>query len=207
MRRKLSEFLDDLFNLVRDLSTVLDSPPEVVDEAINVCFEFYEKGFIAKKSPEAVAAVCILLASRKLGYPLSIKTVVEKLEPNVPSKTFLRILAQARRELQLTTIGSRAEDYVPIIARRLVETRAAKGESIDSETVIKKALEILDKARKRAVTRLYSLNPVTLAATTVYFAMTDLGHKTSRNEIAKIANVSYYSVLNYAKILNSILTD
>ena len=181
LERNLKYALADL----KRISSLLNIPPAIEEEAARIYRMAVEKGLVRGRSMECVVVGAIYIAARLFHLPRSLNEVCQLTNNNKRDvgKTY-RFIA---RELGIRMLPSGAGDYIPKFANRL-------GFSAETQTQAQKILEI---AKDSELTS--GRGPTGLAAAALYVASLITGEKRTQREIADVVGVTEVTIRNRYK--------
>ena len=183
IERNLAQAMNELDRLADQLNL----PRKVREEAARIYREAVEKGLVRGRSIESVVAAAVYVACRELKVPRTLDEIAKYTKSN--RKDIARCYRLLLKELDIRVPTSDPIDFVPRIAHALGL----------SGTVMKKAAEILHKAREKGITA--GKDPAGLAAAAVYIAALLCDERRTQKEIAQIAGVTEVTVRNRYKEL------
>tara|TARA_Y100000034_G_C6874281_1_gene399564 strand:- start:20 stop:994 length:975 start_codon:yes stop_codon:yes gene_type:complete len=190
LERNLKYALADL----KRISSLLNIPPAIEEEAARIYRRAVEKGLVRGRSMECVVVGAIYIASRLFNLPRSLNEVCQLTNNNKRDvgKTY-RFIA---RELGIRMLPSGAGDYIPKFANKL-------GFSAETQT---QAQEILEIANKSELTS--GRGPTGLAAAALYVASLITGEKRTQREIADVVGVTEVTIRNrYKEMIEKLNLD
>lgn len=188
VERNLAHAMNELDRL----ADLLNLPTYIREEAAKIYREAVEKGLVRGRSIESVIAAAIYLACRLRKLPRTLDEIEEYSRVN--RKEIARCYRLLLRELNIKVSTSDPADFVPRIAHALGL----------SGTVVRVAIEILNKAREAGI--LGGKDPVGLAAAAVYLACEKLGEEKSQKEIASVAGVTEVTVRNRCREIMKVIS-
>lgn len=188
VERNLAQAMNELDRL----ADLLNLPSYIREEVAKIYREAVEKGLVRGRSIESVIAAAVYLACRMRKLPRTLDEIEEY--SRVSSKEIARCYRLLLRELKIKVATSDPADFVPRIAHVLGL----------SGTVVRVAIEILNKAREAGI--LGGKDPVGLAAAAIYLACEKVGEERSQKEIANVAGVTEVTVRNRCKELMKALS-
>jgi len=170
---------------LKRVSSLLNIPPTIEEEAARIYRLAITKGLVRGRSMDSVVVGCVYIASRQFNLPRSLNEVTQKTNTNKRDvgKTY-RFVA---RELGIRLVPSTPVDYIPKFANKL---------SFSAETQTK-AQEILKIAEKSELTS--GRGPTGLAAASLYVASLMTGEKRTQREIADVVGVTEVTIRNRYK--------
>ena len=170
---------------LRRVSSLLNIPPSIEEEAARIYRLAVTKGLVRGRSMESVIVGAIYIASRLFNLPRSLNEVTTKTNTNKRDvgKTY-RFIA---RELAIKLLPSGPIDYIPKFANKL---------SFNAETQTQ-AVEILKIAQESELTS--GRGPTGLAAAALYVASLITGEKRTQREIADVVGVTEVTIRNRYK--------
>ena len=188
VERNLAQAMNELDRL----TSALNLPSYIKEEAARIYREAVEKGLVRGRSIESVIAAAVYLACRIRKLPRTLDEIQDYTK--VKRKDIARCYRMLVRELGLRVTTLEASDFVP----RIAHTLGLPG------TVVRAAIDILNKAREAGV--LGGKDPLGSAAAAIYLASLQLGVDVSQREIASAAGVTEVTIRNrcreLAKVLN-----
>ncbi len=170
---------------LRRVSSLLNIPPSIEEEAARIYRLAVTKGLVRGRSMESVIVGAIYIAARLFNLPRSLNEVTTKTNTNKRDvgKTY-RFIA---RELNIKLLPSGPIDYIPKFANKL-------GFSAETQT---QAVEILKIAQESELTS--GRGPTGLAAAALYVASLVTGEKRTQREIADVVGVTEVTIRNRYK--------
>ncbi len=170
---------------LRRVSSLLNIPPAIEEEAARIYRMAVTKGLVRGRSMESVVVGAIYIASRLFNLPRSLNEVCNTTNTNKRDvgKTY-RFIA---RELSIRMLPSGPIDYIPKFANKL---------KFSAETQTK-AIEILKIAQDSELTS--GRGPTGLAAAALYVASLMTGEKRTQREIADVVGVTEVTIRNRYK--------
>lgn len=170
---------------LRRVSSILNIPPAVEEEAARIYRLAVTKGLVRGRSMESVVVGAVYIASRLFNLPRSLNEVTQLTNTNKRDvgKTY-RFIA---RELGIRMLPSGPIDYIPKFANKL-------GFSAETQT---KAIELLKTAQNSELTS--GRGPTGLAAAALYVASLLTGEKRTQREIADVVGVTEVTIRNRYK--------
>jgi transcription initiation factor TFIIB len=170
---------------LRRVSSLLNVPPAIEEEAARIYRMAVTKGLVRGRSMESVVVGAIYIASRLFNLPRSLNEVCNITNTNKRDvgKTY-RFIA---RELRIRMLPSGPIDYIPKFANKLKFTA-------ETQT---KAIEILKIAQDSELTS--GRGPTGLAAAALYVASLMTGEKRTQREIADVVGVTEVTIRNRYK--------
>ncbi|MBN88628.1 hypothetical protein CMO95_03490 [Candidatus Woesearchaeota archaeon] len=181
LERNLKYALADL----KRISSLLNIPPAIEEEAARIYRQAVERGLVRGRSMECVVVGAIYIAARLFNLPRSLNEVCQITNNNKRDvgKTY-RFIA---RELGIRMLPSGPGDYIPKFANKL-------GFSAETQTQAQKILEI---AKDSELTS--GRGPTGLAAASLYVASLITGEKRTQREIADVVGVTEVTIRNRYK--------
>ncbi len=179
---------------LRRVSSLLNVPPAIEEEAARIYRLAVTKGLVRGRSMESVVVGAIYISSRLFNLPRSLNEVTNKTNTNKRDvgKTY-RFIA---RELGIKLLPSGPTDYIPKFANKL---------SFSAETQTK-AIEILKTAQEQELTS--GRGPTGLAAAALYVASLITGEKRTQREIADVVGVTEVTIRNrYKEMIEKLNLD
>jgi len=179
---------------LRRVSSLLNIPAAVEEEAARIYRMAVTKGLVRGRSMECVVVGAIYIASRIFHLPRSLNEVTQLTNTNKRDvgKTY-RFIA---RELSIRLLPSGPADYIPKFANKL---------NFSAETQTK-AIEILKTAQTSELTS--GRGPTGLAAAALYVASLILGEKRTQREIADVVGVTEVTIRNrYKEMIEKLNLD
>ncbi len=169
------------------IASQLGLPKSVKDHAMEIYRRAVEKGLVRGRSIESVMAAAIYAACRELRVPRTLDEIAKFTKGG--KKEVARCYRLLLRENAVRVPIANPIDFVPRIAEAL---------KLDG-TTIRKAIEILQEARKRGLTA--GKDPAGLAAAAIYIASLLKGDIRTQKEVAQAAQVTEVTVRNRYKEL------
>ncbi len=165
----------------------LGLPRAVKERAATIYRQAVEKGVVRGRAVESVVAAALYAACRIFRIPRTLDEIAQYTKTS--KKEVARCYRLLVRELNVRIPIADPVDFVPRIA-------AALGLS---GKVIKKAMEILDEAKRRGLTA--GKDPAGLAAAAVYTAAQLYDERRTQKDVARVAGVTEVTVRNRYKEL------
>ena len=190
LERNLKYALADL----KRISSLLNIPPTIEEEAARIYRMAVEKGLVRGRSMECVVVGAIYIASRQFKLPRSLNEVCQLTNNNKRDvgKTY-RFIA---RELNIKMAPSGAGEYIPKFANKL-------GFSAETQTQAQKILEIAQTSELTS-----GRGPTGLAAAALYVASLITGEKRTQREIADVVGVTEVTIRNrYKEMIEKLNLD
>ena len=190
LERNLKYALADL----KRISSLLNIPPKIEEEAARIYRMAVEKGLVRGRSMECVVVGAIYIASRQFNLPRSLNEVCQLTNNNKRDvgKTY-RFIA---RELGIKMAPSGAGEYIPKFANKL-------GFSAETQTQAQKILEIAQTSELTS-----GRGPTGLAAAALYVASLITGEKRTQREIADVVGVTEVTIRNrYKEMIEKLNLD
>ena len=190
LERNLKYALADL----KRISSLLNIPPTIEEEAARIYRMAVEKGLVRGRSMECVVVGAIYIASRQFKLPRSLNEVCQLTNNNKRDvgKTY-RFIA---RELGIKMAPSGAGEYIPKFANKL-------GFSAETQTQAQKILEIAQTSELTS-----GRGPTGLAAAALYVASLITGEKRTQREIADVVGVTEVTIRNrYKEMIEKLNLD
>jgi len=190
LERNLKYALADL----KRISSLLNIPPKIEEEAARIYRMAVEKGLVRGRSMECVVVGAIYIASRQFKLPRSLNEVCQLTNNNKRDvgKTY-RFIA---RELGIKMAPSGAGEYIPKFANKL-------GFSAETQTQAQKILEIAQTSELTS-----GRGPTGLAAAALYVASLITGEKRTQREIADVVGVTEVTIRNrYKEMIEKLNLD
>ena len=190
LERNLKYALADL----KRISSLLNIPPKIEEEAARIYRMAVEKGLVRGRSMECVVVGAIYIASRQFKLPRSLNEVCQLTNNNKRDvgKTY-RFIA---RELNIKMAPSGAGEYIPKFANKL-------GFSAETQTQAQKILEIAQSSELTS-----GRGPTGLAAAALYVASLITGEKRTQREIADVVGVTEVTIRNrYKEMIEKLNLD
>lgn len=179
---------------LKRVSSLLNIPPAIEEEAARIYRLAITKGLVRGRSMDCVVVGCVYIASRLFNLPRSLNEVTQTTNTNKRDvgKTY-RFVA---RELGIRMLPSGPIDYIPKFANKL-------GFSAETQT---KAQEILKIAENSELTS--GRGPTGLAAASLYVASLMTGEKRTQREIADVVGVTEVTIRNrYKEMIEKLNLD
>jgi len=176
---------------LKRVSSVLNIPPSIEEEAARIYNLAVRKALVRGRSMESVVVGAIYIAARRFNLPRSLNEICKLTGANKREvgKTY-RFIA---RSLGIKLLPSGPADYIPKFANKL---------SFNSSTQTK-AVEILKKAQNLELTS--GRGPIGLAAASLYVASLMTGEKRTQREIADVVGVTEVTIRNrYKEIIDKL---
>jgi transcription initiation factor TFIIB len=176
---------------LKRVSSVLNIPPSIEEEAARIYNLAVRKALVRGRSMESVVVGAIYIAARRFNLPRSLNEICKLTGANKREvgKTY-RFIA---RSLGIKLLPSGPADYIPKFANKL---------SFNSSTQTK-AVEILKKAQNMELTS--GRGPIGLAAASLYVASLMTGEKRTQREIADVVGVTEVTIRNrYKEIIDKL---
>lgn len=169
------------------LSSQLGIPRNVKEDAAMIYRKAIEKRLIRGRSIEAMIAAAVYAACRIRKVPRTLIEIAS--QSRVNRKELGRCYRLLLRKLQLSIPIANPIDFIPRFGAEL---------SLSGRT-LKKAVEILNQAKKNRITA--GKDPTGLAAAAIYIAGLLTGERRTQREIAEVARVTEVTVRNRYKEL------
>jgi transcription initiation factor TFIIB len=160
----------------------LGLPKSIKEEAVSIYRKAIERGIVRGRSVEAVAAAALYIACRIHRIPRLLDEVADVTKAD--KKEISRCYRMLIKELEIRVPPTDSADYVP----RIVSALGLSGR------VAKKAIELLEEAKKLGITA--GKDPTGVAAAAVYAAAQLLGIKRTQKDIAAVVGVTEVTVRN-----------
>lgn len=179
---------------LKRVSSLLNIPPAIEEEAARIYRLAITKGLVRGRSMDCVVVGCVYIASRLFNLPRSLNEVTQVTNTNKRDvgKTY-RFVA---RELGIRMLPSGPIDYIPKFANKL-------GFSAETQT---KAQEILKISENSELTS--GRGPTGLAAAALYVASLMTGEKRTQREIADVVGVTEVTIRNrYKEMIEKLNLD
>uniref|UniRef100_A0A7J3ZL45 Transcription initiation factor IIB n=1 Tax=Fervidicoccus fontis TaxID=683846 RepID=A0A7J3ZL45_9CREN len=181
--RNLAQAMNELERLANQLRL----SRAVREEAAIIYRKAVERGLVRGRSIESVVAASVYLACRLKKVPRSLDEI--SLHTKANRKEIARCYRLLVRELQIKVPPANPLDYIP----RMGSLLGLSGRTL------KKAAEIVEAAREKAITA--GKDPAGLAAAAIYIATLLENERRTQKEIANIAGVTEVTVRNRYKEL------
>ncbi len=165
----------------------LGLPRALKEEAASIYRQAVEKGVVRGRAVESVVAAALYAACRIFKVPRTLDEIAQYTKTS--KKEVARCYRLLVRELSIKIPVADPADYV---------TRIASALGL-SGRVIKKAIEILNEARKKGLTA--GKDPAGLAAAAVYSAAQLYEERRTQKDVAQVAGVTEVTVRNRYKEL------
>jgi len=165
----------------------LGLPRAVKERAATIYRQAVEKGVVRGRAVESVVAAALYAACRIFRIPRTLDEIAQYTKTS--KKEVARCYRLLVRELNVKIPIADPIDFVPRIASALGL----------SGKVIKKAMEILEEAKKRGLTA--GKDPAGLAAAAVYTAAQLYDERRTQKDVARVAGVTEVTVRNRYKEL------
>jgi len=169
------------------ISSQLGLPKSVKDRAMEIYRKAVEQGLVRGRSIESVMAAAIYAACRELRIPRTLDEIAKYTKGG--RKEVARCYRLLLREGTTKVPLANPIDFVPRIAEALKL----------SGTVVRRAILILQEARKKGITA--GKDPAGLAAAAIYIASLLEGDIRTQKEVAQAAQVTEVTVRNRYKEL------
>ncbi|MCS7099742.1 MAG: transcription initiation factor IIB [Sulfolobales archaeon] len=169
----------------------LGLPKSIKEEAVSIYRRAIERGIVRGRSVEAVAAAALYIACRIHKIPRQLDEIssITKADKREISRCYRMLV----KELEVKVPPTDSADYVP----RIVSALGLSGR------VAKKAVELLEEARKLGITA--GKDPTGVAAAAVYAAAQMLGIRRTQKDIAAVVGVTEVTVRNrYRELVRSL---
>ncbi|MBT3582426.1 hypothetical protein HN924_02500 [Candidatus Woesearchaeota archaeon] len=179
---------------LRRVSSLLNVPPAIEEEAARIYRMAVTKGLVRGRSMESVVVGAVYIAARLFNLPRSLNEVCNITNTNKRDvgKTY-RFIA---RELRIRMLPSGPIDYIPKFANKL---------KFSAETQTK-AIDILNIAQNSELTS--GRGPTGLAAAALYVASLMTGEKRTQREIADVVGVTEVTIRNrYKEMIEKLNLD
>ncbi len=183
MDRNLAQAMNELDRIASQLNL----PRSVREEAAVIYRKAVERGLVRGRSIESVMAAAIYAACRRLKIPRTLDEIATYTKSG--RKDVARCYRLLLRELTVQVPIADPIDYVPRIGALLGL----------SGNVLKRAAEILRKAKEKGITA--GKDPAGLAAAAIYIASLLEDERRTQKEIAQVSGVTEVTVRNRYKEL------
>ena len=191
IRTRIQNSIDrNITQAAAELERITDQlglPRAIKEQAATIYKRAVEKGVVRGRSVESVVAAAIYAACRIFRVPRTLDEISQLTKTS--KKEVARCYRLLVRELGLKIPISDASDFVPRIA-------AALGLS---GNVVRKAIEIIEQAKKLGLTA--GKDPAGLAAAAVYTAAQLFNERRTQKDVAQVAGVTEVTVRNRYKEL------
>ncbi len=191
IRTRIQNSIDrNITQAAAELERIADQlglPRAVKEQAANIYRQAVEKGVVRGRAVESVVAAALYAACRIFKIPRTLDEIAQYTKTS--KKEVARCYRLLVRELNVKIPIADAADFVPRIASALGL----------SGKVIKKAIEILDRAKARGLTA--GKDPAGLAAAAVYTAAQIYEERRTQKDVAQVAGVTEVTVRNRYKEL------
>ncbi len=169
------------------IGSQLGLPKNVLERALEVYRRALETGLVRGRSIESVVAAAIYAACREMKRPRTIDEIARYTRAG--RKDVARCYRLLLRKSVVTVPLSDPSDFIPRVGSTLKL----------SATTIRKAIDIIQRARKQSITA--GKDPAGLAAAAIYIASLLSGEVRTQKEIAQAAQVTEVTVRNRYKEL------
>jgi transcription initiation factor TFIIB len=170
------------------VSSFLELPKSIREEAGFICKKALEKGFLRGRSIEALVAAAIYSACRMSGVPRTLEEISSV--TGLTRKVIAKAYGALSRLLQLRVPPSKPADYISRFCSEL-----ELGTSVQTEA--RRILKQIDD-----VDGSLSLSPVGTSAAAIYLASLACGERRPQKAIAKVAGVSEVTLRNRFQLVN-----
>lgn len=172
---------------LRVISSYLDLPNVIKDEASRIYKFVLQRGMVRGRSMESVIAACLYAACRSYNIPRTLDEMATA--SDVERKEIGRTYRFIIRKLQIKVKQSSPKDYISRFSSVLKLSPATQND----------ALEILDNARDVELTS--GRGPAGIAAAALYVAALMNDEKKTQREVADIAGITEVTIRNRYKEL------
>ncbi|OYT51607.1 MAG: transcription initiation factor IIB [Desulfurococcales archaeon ex4484_204] len=191
IRTRIQNSIDrNITQAAAELERIADQlglPRAIKEQAATIYRRAVEKGVVRGRAVESVVAAALYAACRIFKIPRTLDEIAQFTKTS--KKEVARCYRLLVRELDIRIPISDSTDFVPRIAAAL---------SL-SGRVIKKAVEIIDDAKKLGLTA--GKDPAGLAAAAVYTAAQLFNERRTQKDVAQVAGVTEVTVRNRYKEL------
>ena len=170
------------------VSSFLELPKSIREEAGFICKKALEKGFLRGRSIEALVAAATYSSCRINGVPRTLEELSGV--TGLPRKVIAKAYGALSRLLQLKVPQSKPVDY---ISRFCSELGLGTGVQAEARRILKE-IDDLDGS--------LSLSPVGTSAAAIYLASLACGERRPQKAIAKVAGVSEVTLRNRFQLVN-----
>ncbi len=173
------------------IASNLNLPKKIQERVATLYSQLIEKGLIRGRSIEAIMSALIFVACKEEGVPRTFDEIANV--AGVSKREIGRAYRFVARQLNIRILPVKPEDYVNRFASLLGL----------SDKVRKKALEIIENARKKGA--ISGKGPTGVAAAVIYIASILEGERRTQKEIADKCKVTEVTIRNrYKEIIESL---
>ncbi|MEM2115658.1 MAG: transcription initiation factor IIB [Candidatus Woesearchaeota archaeon] len=176
---------------LRRISSTLNLPPSVEEEAARIYTLAVQKGLVRGRSMESVVSGAVYAACRRNEVPRTLNEISESI--GIDKKEIGRTYRFITRELGINILPSNPADYIDRFASAL---------KLSSKIRVQ-AIEILEKAKDLELTS--GRGPTGIAAAALYVAALMNNEKRTQREVAEVAGVTEVTIRNRYKELIELL--
>jgi transcription initiation factor TFIIB len=187
IERNLKMALSEL----RRVSSFLNLPKPVEEEAARIYTLAVQKGLVRGRSMESVVSGAVYAACRRHDVPRTLNEISES--SGIDRKEIGRTYRFVTRELEINIIPSNPNDYIDRFSNSLHLSPQVRATSLD----------ILEKCQDFELTS--GRGPTGIAAAALYVASLIHGEKRTQREVAEIAGVTEVTIRNRYKELLEVL--
>ncbi|MEM1988643.1 MAG: transcription initiation factor IIB [Candidatus Woesearchaeota archaeon] len=174
---------------LRRVSSTLNLPQSVEEEAARIYTLAVQKGLVRGRSMESVVAGAVYAACRRNEVPRTLNEISDAI--GIDKKEIGRTYRFVTRELGINILPSNPVDYIDRFASALKL----------SPKIRVQAVEILEKAKDLELTS--GRGPTGIAAAALYVAALMNNEKRTQREVAEIAGVTEVTIRNrYKEIID-----
>jgi len=180
--------LPDTLRALDRVSSLLELPRTIREEAGFICKKALEKGFLRGRSIDALVAAAVYASCRINGVPRTLEELssITAMQKKVVAKAY----GALARSLQLRVPPSKPADYISRFCSEL-----GLGTSVETEARrILKEIDDIDGS--------LSLSPIGTSAAAIYLASLACGERRPQKAIAKVAGVSEVTLRNRFQLVN-----
>ena len=170
---------------LRRLSSYLNLPPAIEEEAGKIYTEAVQKNLVRGRSIESVVAGVVYAACRRQNIPRTLDEIAEA--SGIDKKEIGRSYRYVTRELKIKILPSNPVDYISRFASVL-----GYGPKIQSRGV-----EILSQALSLELTS--GRGPIGIAAAALYIAGLLEGERKTQRDISEVSGVTEVTIINRYK--------
>lgn len=180
--------LPDTLRALDRVSSLLELPRAIREEAGFICKRALEKGFLRGRSIDALVAAAVYASCRINGVPRTLEEL--SATTGMQRKVVAKVYGALARSLQLRVPPSKPADYISRFCSEL-------GLGTTVETEARRILKEIDD-----VDGSLSLSPIGTSAAAIYLASLACGERRPQKAIAKVAGVSEVTLRNRFQLVS-----
>lgn len=180
--------LPETLRVLDRVSSLLELPRSIREEAGFICKKALEKGFLRGRSIEALVAAAVYTACRMSGVPRTLEETSSV--TRLPKKAVAKAYGALARTLQLRVPQAKPVDYISRFCSEL-------GLGTGVETEARRILKEIDDTDGSL-----SLSPIGTSAAAIYLASLACGERRPQKAIARVAGVSEVTLRNRFQLVN-----